>query len=86
MQARAAKAYAVDSALTAVDELTLLTGAAGLTRASPLVKVRADLAALCYADGIHDGLYRSVGKTLLAGTSAPRKPASLLRPPAPATV
>jgi hypothetical protein len=39
----------------------------------PLVKVRADLAALRYADGIHDSLYRSAGRTLL-GTTNPAPP------------
>jgi alkylation response protein AidB-like acyl-CoA dehydrogenase len=63
--ARIGKAQGVDTALAAVDELVPLTGAAGFTADSPLAKARADLAALQYADGIHDSLYRSGGKTLL---------------------
>jgi hypothetical protein len=34
------------------------------------VKVRADLNALLYADGIHDSLYRSAGRNLLTSTAA----------------
>lgn len=63
--ARIGKAHGVDTALAAASELTLLLGAVGFTAASPLAKARADLAALQYADGIHDSLYRSGGKTLL---------------------
>ncbi len=63
--ARIGKAQGVDTALAAASELTPLLGAAGFTAASPLAKARADLAAFQYADGIHDSLYRSGGKTLL---------------------
>jgi len=70
-------------ALSIVDELAPFTGAAGFTAASPLIKTRADLAALRYADGIHDSLYRSAGKTLLGGTPAPA-PAAVLPLPRPA--
>jgi alkylation response protein AidB-like acyl-CoA dehydrogenase len=69
--ARAGKAGAVDTALSVTDELVPFTGAAGFAAVSPLVKIRADLAALRYADGIHDSLYRSAGKSLLAGTPSP---------------
>lgn len=48
-----------------------LVGAAGFTAVSPLAKARADLAALRYADGIHDSLYRSGGKTLLTDRTEP---------------
>jgi alkylation response protein AidB-like acyl-CoA dehydrogenase len=81
--ARAGKAHAVDTALAIIDELAPFTGAAGFTAASPLVKTRADLAALRYADGIHDSLYRSAGKTLLAGTQ-PSAQAAVLPLPRPA--
>ena len=63
--ARIGKAHGVDAALASASELALLIGAAGFTAESPLAKARADLAALQYADGIHDSLYRSGGKTLL---------------------
>jgi alkylation response protein AidB-like acyl-CoA dehydrogenase len=63
--ARIGKAHGVDTAQAAVDELVPLVGATGFTAASPLAKARADLADLQYADGIHDSLYRSGGKTLL---------------------
>jgi alkylation response protein AidB-like acyl-CoA dehydrogenase len=63
--ARIGKAHGVETALAAVDELVPLVGAAGFIAASPLAKARADLAALQYADGIHDSLYRSGGTTLL---------------------
>lgn len=63
--ARAGKAYGVDTAIAVVDQLVPLIGAAGFTATSPLAKDRADLAALRYADGIHDSLYRSAGRTLL---------------------
>jgi alkylation response protein AidB-like acyl-CoA dehydrogenase len=69
--ARIGKAHGVDAARAATDELVPLIGAAGFAAASPLSKARADLAALCYADGIHDSLYRSGGKTLLDGGQLP---------------
>jgi alkylation response protein AidB-like acyl-CoA dehydrogenase len=80
--ARIGKAHGVDTALAATDELGPLLGAAGFAAASPLVKARADLAALCYADGIHDSLYRSGGKTLLDGGQPPD--ATLSARPVPA--
>ncbi len=69
--ARISKAHGVDTALAAVSELAPLLGAAGFTAASPLAKARADLPALQYADGIHDSLYRSGGKTLLDSHRSP---------------
>ena len=41
-----------------------LTGAAGFTADSGTAKARRDLNALLYADGIHDSLYRSAGRSL----------------------
>jgi alkylation response protein AidB-like acyl-CoA dehydrogenase len=64
--ARSMKAHGVDTAYRASCELPLLVGALGFQAGSRLVKVRNDLAGLLYADGIHDGLYRSVGNTLTA--------------------
>ena len=70
LSARVGKAYAVDTAHQAVTELALLVGAAGYQQASRLAKARADLTGLLYADGVHDSLYRSGGRTLLATASA----------------
>jgi alkylation response protein AidB-like acyl-CoA dehydrogenase len=67
----AAKAYGVDTAYESASELALLTGAAGFTASSPLVKTLGDLAALRYADGIHDSLYRSAGRALTITGPAP---------------
>jgi alkylation response protein AidB-like acyl-CoA dehydrogenase len=65
------KAYGVDTAYTTASDLALLAGAAGFTAGSPLVKAIADLAALRYADGIHDSLYRTAGRALAsAGPTA----------------
>ncbi|MGH8422277.1 MAG: acyl-CoA dehydrogenase family protein [Pseudomonas fluorescens] len=66
MWARVNKAYGVDVANKAVSDLATLIGAAGFTTGSRIAKARADLTGLLYADGIHDSLYRSGGKTLLA--------------------
>ncbi|MQA25266.1 MAG: hypothetical protein GEU94_07310 [Micromonosporaceae bacterium] len=79
--ARVGKAYGVETALSAVDELAPLVGAAGFTADSPLAKARADLAALRYADGIHDSLYRSGGKTLL--TDRPEQVTTVTHLPVP---
>jgi hypothetical protein len=70
--ARLGKAHAVDAAHQAVTELAPLVGAAGFQQASRLAKTRADLTGLLYADGIHDSLYRSAGRTLLASMSGGR--------------
>jgi alkylation response protein AidB-like acyl-CoA dehydrogenase len=67
--ARGGKAYGVDTAIAVVDQLVPLVGAAGFTATSPLAKARADLAALRYADGIHDSLCRSAGRTLITAAS-----------------
>lgn len=61
----------MDTAVRAVDELVPLVGASGFTAASPLAKTRGDLAGLRYADGIHDSLYRSGGRTILDTASEP---------------
>lgn len=76
--ARTGKAHGVETALAAVDELVPLVGAAGFTAANSLTKARADLAAFRYADGIHDSLYRSGGKTLLNADRALTSTASTL--------
>jgi alkylation response protein AidB-like acyl-CoA dehydrogenase len=66
-----AKAHGVDAAYAAVSDLALLVGAAGFTAGSPLVKAVGDLAALRYADGIHDSLYRAAGRMLTIAAAAP---------------
>ena len=63
----AAKAHGVDVAYAAASELALLAGAAGFAADSQLAKARRDLNGLLYADGIHDSLYRAIGRTLTAG-------------------
>jgi alkylation response protein AidB-like acyl-CoA dehydrogenase len=65
----AVKAHGADTAYQAASELTLLTGASGFAASSRTAKIRRDLNALLYADGIHDSLYRSAGRTLI--TRAP---------------
>ena len=67
----AAKAHGVDIAYAAASELALLAGAPGFAADSQLAKARRDLNGLPYADGIHDSLYRAVGRTLTAGTLRP---------------
>jgi hypothetical protein len=63
----AAKAHGADVAYAAASELALLAGAPGFAADSQLAKVRRDLNGLLYADGIHDSLYRTVGRTLTTG-------------------
>ena len=65
--ARLGKAYGVDTAHRAVTDLVLLLGAAGFQMRHPVAKARHDLTGLLYADGIHDSLYRSGGRSLLLG-------------------
>jgi alkylation response protein AidB-like acyl-CoA dehydrogenase len=67
----AAKAHGVDVAYTVASELSLLVGAPGFVASSQLAKVRRDLNGLLYADGIHDSLYRAVGRALTAGVLRP---------------
>ncbi|GAB3233250.1 hypothetical protein GCM10027447_29490 [Glycomyces halotolerans] len=71
LASRAGKAHGVDVALEAVNRLAPLIGAVGFQRSHPIAKARSDLAALQYADGIHDSLYRSAGKELLGGVREP---------------
>lgn len=73
------KAHAADVAYQAASELALLEGAAGFTASSLAVKVRADLNALLYADGIHDSLYRSAGRNLIT-SAAPALPGTATAP------
>jgi alkylation response protein AidB-like acyl-CoA dehydrogenase len=61
----AIKAHAVDAANAAVADLAPLAGAGGCAVGSTLEKASRDLRALLYADGIHDSLYRAVGRALL---------------------
>ena len=67
----AAKAHGADVAYAAASELSLLAGAPGFAADSQLAKARRDLNGLLYADGIHDSLYRAVGRTLTAGMHRP---------------
>ncbi|MDH6574408.1 hypothetical protein P3T29_000023 [Kitasatospora sp. MAP5-34] len=67
---RSVKATAVDTANRAVAELSLLVGAGGLQAHSTLAKARAGLGGLLYADGIHDSLLRSGGRTLTTAARA----------------
>jgi hypothetical protein len=75
----AIKAHAVDTAHAAAADLTLLAGAAGCAVGSPLEKASRDLRALLYADGIHDSLYRAVGRTLTTPASVPQQRESACR-------
>jgi alkylation response protein AidB-like acyl-CoA dehydrogenase len=70
----AIKAHATDTAYQAASELALLSGASGFTAGSRTAKARRDLNALLYADGIHDSLYRSAGRTLAITTAANQQP------------
>ncbi|MGW4784984.1 acyl-CoA dehydrogenase [Streptomyces sp. NPDC004230] len=63
--ARATKVHGVETAHQAVQDLAPLIGASGFRADSPVGKARADLGGLLYADGIHDALLRSVGRTLI---------------------
>ncbi|WP_316779989.1 acyl-CoA dehydrogenase family protein [Streptomyces sasae] len=63
--ARATKVHGVETAYRAVQDLAPLIGAGGFRADSPVGKAKADLGGLLYADGIHDALLRSVGRTLM---------------------
>jgi alkylation response protein AidB-like acyl-CoA dehydrogenase len=83
----AVKAHGVDVAYQAASELTLLAGAAGFAAGSRTAKACRDLNALLYADGIHDSLYRSAGRSLAStgqavGVRVSRPPAAAHRVPA----
>ena len=60
--------------VAAVSELTLLVGAPGFTADWPLAKARRDLNGLLYADGIHDSLYRAVGRALITSPAGAFRP------------
>lgn len=68
LASRLGKAHGVDAACRVVDLLAPLVGAVGFQRDHPIAKARLDLAALQYADGIGDSLYRSGGIELLGGS------------------
>lgn len=65
LTARLGKAHGVDTACHTAAALAPLIGAVGFQHDHPIAKARADLAALQFADGIHDSLYRSGGSELL---------------------
>lgn len=65
LTARLGKAHGVDTACHTTAALAPLIGAVGFQHDHPIAKARADLAALQFADGIHDSLYRSGGSELL---------------------
>jgi alkylation response protein AidB-like acyl-CoA dehydrogenase len=67
----AVKAHGADTAYQAASDLALLTGASGFAAGSHTAKTRADLNALLYADGIHDSLYRAVGRGFTDPAAAP---------------
>ena len=80
---RTAKAHAVDTANHLASELPLLIGASGFQAGSRLAKARADLGGLLYADGIHDSLFRSAGRSLTSTAPQPdRRPAAVTLVPA----
>lgn len=62
---RMSKAWSVEQAYRAVSELALLMGAAAFRNDHFVAKALGDLRGFLFADGIHDGLRRSVGRTLL---------------------
>lgn len=62
---RATKAWSVEQAYHAVSELALLIGATAFRNDHFVAKALSDLRGFLFADGIHDGLRRSVGRTLL---------------------
>jgi alkylation response protein AidB-like acyl-CoA dehydrogenase len=65
LASRAGKAHGVDAACRSVARLAPLIGAAGFQREHPVMRAQLNLAALRFADGIHDSLYRSGGKELI---------------------
>ena len=75
----AAKAHGADAAYQAASELALLAGATSFTADCGTAKARRDLNALLYADGIHDSLYRSAGRSL----TTPTHPSSSVANPPP---
>ncbi|MFD4402448.1 acyl-CoA dehydrogenase family protein [Nocardia sp. NPDC058499] len=74
------KAHGIDLADRATADLMPLVGASGFRADGRLVKIRRDLGALLYADGIHDSLYRAAGKQHTALTASRLQPAPGLLP------
>lgn len=62
---RMTKAWSVEQAYHTVSELALLIGAPAFRNDHFVAKALSDLRGFLFADGIHDGLRRSVGRTLL---------------------
>lgn len=62
---RAVKAWSVEQAYQAVSELVLIMGAAAIRTDYFVTKTLCDLRAFLMADGIHDSLRRSAGRSLL---------------------
>jgi alkylation response protein AidB-like acyl-CoA dehydrogenase len=62
---RAGKAWSVEQAYRAVSDLALLIGAGAFKADHFVSKALCDLRGFLLADGIHDALRRSVGRTLL---------------------
>jgi len=62
---RMTKAWSVEQAYYAVSELALLMGATGFRSDHFVTKALGDLRGFLFADGIQDGLKRSVGRTLM---------------------
>lgn len=66
---RMTKAWSVEQAYHTVSELALHMGAAGFRNDHFVAKALSDLRGFLFADGIHDGLRRSVGRTLMEAPS-----------------
>lgn len=62
---RLVKAQSVDTAYNIVSKLALLFGATAFQRDTKIAKAQRDLQGFLYADGIHDALLRSAGRSLL---------------------
>lgn len=66
---RCSKAWSVDEAYQAVSKMALLIGAASFQFDNFVAKALRDLRGLLFADGIHDALRRSSGRTLVNQTN-----------------
>lgn len=62
---RIGKAWSVDHAYKAVSDLSIFMGASSFQHNSFNAKALRDLRGLLFADGIHDALMRSAGRTLI---------------------
>lgn len=62
---RSGKAWSVEQAYNAVSELALLMGAASYRADNFAAKALCDLRGFLLADGVHDALRRSAGRTLM---------------------